>query len=129
MRAFGTEELERLQGTQEGAMQDTCLVLVYVSMTDKYGLPKPVYGDGYEVACGLELVRPNERQGRGEVPVIEARLRLAWDSVIDERDRVKVTHRFGVELASPQTFEIVGPVVRGPSGLVLNLRVVTDGSD
>lgn len=129
MRPFTSDELDRMQSTQEGAMQGTCNILVYSSMTDDYGNPKAVYTAGGDVECGLEHVQPKEAQDTGEVPMIDARLRLPIDTEIDERDRIQVTHRFGEELDSPQVFEIAGPVKRGPSGLVLLLKVVDDGTE
>lgn len=126
MRAFTTDELTRMQTTQESAMMDTCVVMAYSSMTDDYGNPKPVYTDTYESECGLEHLNPAEVQATGEVPIVDARLRLPIDTELDERDRIKITHRFGAELDIPQTFEIAGPVERGPSGLELSLRIVDD---
>lgn len=106
-------------------MQDTCLILAYSSTTDTYGNPVAYYAPGDATSCGLEHVNPREVQASGEVPVIQARLRLPIDTSIDERDRVQITHRYGGAVTA-QTFEIVGPVKRGPSGIVLNLRMVDD---
>jgi len=126
MRAFTLTELSRMQGTQESAMQDTCWIQVYSSMTDGYGNPKPVYQDAYESECGLEHLDPAEIQATGAVPVIDAKLRLPLDTELDVRDRIKITHRFGVRLAVPQVFEIDGFPERGPSGLMLSLKAVDD---
>lgn len=129
MRAFTSTELSRMQDTQESAMQDTCKVGVYSSgSTDGYGVPNPTYTYGSALQCGLEHVRPREVQASGQVAVISARLRLPIGTLIATRDRIQVTHRYGAALASAQVFEIVGPPERGPSGLVVNLMVVTDGS-
>jgi hypothetical protein len=124
MRAFTTTELTRLQDTQESAMQDTCVIQAYSSMTDDYGNPKPVYQDIYESECGLEHLDPAEVQATGEVPIIDAKLRLPLDTELDERDRIKITHRFRAELVIPRVFEIIGPAERGPSGLTFSLRIV-----
>ena len=134
MRAFTTGELDRLQDTQEGAMQDVCQILVYSSTADDYNNPVPAHAVGVdqadqEVACGVQHVAPTEEMASGEVPVISVVIRLALDTTLDERDRIKVTHRFGVLLDTAQVFEIEGPVKRGPSGLVVNGRQVTDGSE
>ncbi len=126
MRKFTADELERMRDTQDAAMQDLAWVLRYSSMTDGYGLPEGVYARAFEVVCGLELVDPAEMQGTGEVPVIDARLRLPIETVVDERDRIEVTERYGEVLGTSQVFEIEGPVERGPSGLVLKLRTVDD---
>jgi len=110
-------------------MQDTCNILVYGSMTDAYGNPKAVYTAGGDVVCGLELVSPDETQDTGDVPLIDAKLRLPIDTDIDERDRIRITHRYDVDLDTLLVFEIDGPVKRGPSGLVVALRVVDDGTE
>jgi len=128
MRTFTTTEIDRLQNAQEAAMQDLCVRLVYSADADDYGNPAPTYSTGANVAlaCGLEHVSPAEVQSTGAVPVIDARLRLPVDTVLDERDRIRVTYRYGEAMTSPQDFEIIGPVRRGPSGLVLDLKLVTE---
>ena len=138
MRSFDSAELRRLQSTQERAMQDQAVRLMYQETADSYGNPAPHYqtmgGETFpldfptefaDLACGLEHLNPEEVQDTGEVPRIIARLRLPIDTVIDERDRIQVTHRYGVPLDPAQVFEIVGPARRGPSGLVLDLALCT----
>lgn len=125
MRAFTTGELSQMQGTQEGAMQDRCKILSYSSSADSYGNPSASYTAGSEITCGLELVNPDEVQESGEVPVIDAVLRVALGTTIDERDRVQVTQRYGSTITA-QTYEVVGPVRRGPSGLRVGLALVTE---
>ena len=117
-----------MRSTQSGAMQDVCRVGAYQSVANTYGNPAPEWIYGAEVACGLEHVNPREVQASGEVPVIDARLRLPIATAIDERDRIRIEKRFGESLTDPQIFEIEGPVKQGPSGLVLGLRLVDDGS-
>lgn len=129
MRAFTDTELERMRAAQEAAMQDRCYVLAYSATADSYGNPTATYTAGDELTCGLELVSPREAQGTGEVPLIQAKLRLPITTAIDPRDRIQVTTRYGEALTTAQEFEIVGPVEQGPSGLVLNLRVVDDGTE
>lgn len=129
MRAFTDPELARLRATQEAAMQDRCVVQAYSSEPDEYGNPTVTYTAGDEIACGVEQVSPREVKGTGEVPVIQAKLRLPIGTVIDPRDRIQVMTRYGEALTTPQEFEIAGPVQQGPSGLVLNLRIVDDGTE
>lgn len=128
MRHFTATELTRMRSTQDGAMQDTCRIGAYTATDDGYNLPDVTYVYGVEVICGLELVNPNEEHASGEVPVIDARLRLPIGTAIDEHDRIRVEQRYNEEITTPQVFEIEGPVKRGPSGLVLDLRLVDDGS-
>jgi hypothetical protein len=125
VRAFDATILSRLRTTQESAMQDTCQIGAYDYVEDGYGNPTPQYTYGSALSCGFQHVRPREVQGSGEVPVIDARVRLPIATTIDERDRVKITHRYGEALATAQVFDIVGPMERGPSGLQINLKLVT----
>lgn len=124
MRAFTPTELTRMQTTQDSAMQDTCRIGVYRSVEDGYNNPTPEYVYSEALACGVEHVRVDEVQGTGAVPELDARIRLPIETVIDERDRVMVTKRYGVAIANPAIYEIEGPVKRGPSGLVLECREV-----
>jgi len=133
MRHFSSTELTRMRSAQDGAMQDVCRIGVYRESTDGYGNPDTtspedlwVYGE--EQICGMEHVRPQEAQGTGEVPVIDARIRLPVDTEIDERNRIRVKERYNEDLDEAQVFEIEGPVRRGPSGLVVECRLVDDGS-
>jgi len=127
---FSTTELSRMQSTQEAAMQDTCRVLPYTtSTTDAYGLPVVTYPTSNDpIACGVERMRPRETLASAEVPQIDVRLRLPIGTSIDERDRIAILTRFGVD-TTDETYEIVGPVRRGPSGLRLELKRVDDGSE
>jgi len=124
MRAFTTTELSRMQATQEEAMQDTCRIGAYRSTEDGYNNPTREYVYGELTECGVEHVQVDEVQGTGAVPAIDARIRLPIATTIDERDRVMVTHRYGVEITDPAIYEIEGPVKCGPSGLVLECREV-----
>jgi hypothetical protein len=117
-----------MRSTQDSAMQDVCRVGAYTATDDAYNLPSVTYVYGAEITCGLELVNPAEEHASGEVPVIDARLRLPIGTTIDERDRIRIEQRYNESLTDPQIFEIEGPVKRGPSGLVLDLRLVDDGS-
>lgn len=128
MRVLTATELSRLQTTQQGSLPDTVVVQAYSSVADSYGNPAPAYTDQAAIAGGLRLLTPREVQRSGEVPVIDAELRLPIDAALDARDRIKVTHRYGTVLATPWVFEIIAPVRRGSSGLVVNLRWVTDGT-
>jgi len=117
-----------MRSTQDGAMQDVCRVGAYQAVDDAYNLPTPTYVYGIEVVCGLELMRPNEEHASGEVPVIDAVLRLPIGTAIDERDRIRIEERYNESLITAQVYEIEGPVRRGPSGIRLDLRLVDDGS-
>jgi hypothetical protein len=130
VRQFTTGELASLQSVQSGHMQDTCTVLTYTAgSADVYGLPAETWATGSSYACGFEPVRPDELMDATEAPVIDARLRLplAAESAVGNTSRIRLTKRYGVTITA-QDYDIVGPVKRGPSGLVMELKLVTDGS-
>lgn len=120
-----------MRACQVAHMHDTCVILKYMKTSDDYGLNKPLYVQGWTATCGLELVAPDEQQDASFVPAIDARLRLSIGlaDVLDTKDRIKITHRYGEALTTPQVFEIVGILKRGPTGFYLDLKAVTDGTE
>lgn len=126
MRTFTTTELARMRAAQNSAMQDTCKIGVYSATDDAYNNPAEAYDySGDPVACGVEHVAPDELQGTGQVPDIDVRLRLPVGTAVKPTDRVRITHRYGEDVID-QDYAIVGPAKCGPTGLVLELRKVTD---
>lgn len=128
MRRFTASELERFQATQESAMMDTCRVLVFTAGTSNaYGQPAITYVAGAAIVCGW---KPNtkEMMADTQVPTWDGRLRMPIATAVGNKDRIRLTHRYGVALSPTQDYEIVGNPERGPSGLVLKLKSVTDGS-
>jgi hypothetical protein len=71
--------------------------------------------------CGLDDTA-SEEMINAEAHVFDAQLRLPIDTEISNVDRVNITHRFGVMLETPIEYELLGEAMRGPSGLVVNLR-------
>ncbi len=127
MRAFQAGELSRMQATQEAAMMDTCVHLRRFTQEDDYGNPVETFAEGESFACGIDLPPKNaEAQVNGQVVMVDARLRLPLDAetAIGNAERIRLTHRFGMALASDQDYEVIGEARRGPSGLVYNLRKV-----
>jgi len=127
MEAFTATNLSRMRTTQESAMQDVCEILGYSSVVDTYGNPKPRYTAVATVACGFQHVRPREVLDTGELAMVDAKLRLPIETDIETHDRIRMTKRFGETLATAEVYEIIGPKLRGPSGVVLSLRIATSG--
>lgn len=124
-------ELTRLQGAQEGGMQDTCVIVSRTAgSVDAYGWPTDGYSTGNTYVCGLDEDPWKESMGVTQVGEKLARLRLPLEAFghVEVDDRVKITKRFGVTLTTQPVYVVVGLERRGPSGLVLGLRLVTDGS-
>jgi hypothetical protein len=131
MRDFTTGELEAMQSTQQVAMQDQAQLLERSSASDDdYGLPVETFTAGTLYDCGLDPSAMDEGMDETEVVMMDAKLRLPLSAQddLDNVDRIKITKRFGVTLTAQPVYEIVGDPERGPSGLVLNLKLLTDGS-
>jgi len=127
MDAFSAAELAGLQATQVDSLMDTCLVQTWSgSSADSYGQLVETWTDGDALACGYYPKGGREVPGPDAAPIVtDATVRLPLDTTVDRRDRIKLTHRFGVELDTAEVFEIVQEPRRGPSGLQLDLRRVT----
>lgn len=127
--AFSVAELAGLQAAQDAHMMDTCTIDVYTNAgADTYGNPNPSWVAGSPMACGFQPSAIDEELDTSHVPTIDAKLRLPIGTTIDPQNRITITKRHGVTLSPSRRFEIVGEAKRGPSGLVLDLKAVTDGS-
>lgn len=126
MRHFTTAELNAMQATQVAAMQDRAVLEVRSAGTSDYGYGHS-YQDGATTVCGLHMSPSREVMEAGQVAMPDARLRLPLGTALANVDRVRVTHRFGVALATPLVYDVIGLPERGPSGLQLNLRLATAG--
>lgn len=124
--AFTATELAAMQAHQAAHMMDTCTVDAWSAGTNAYNLPSPTWTSGAAIACGYEVMQPDEAMATTtDAPVFDARLRLPITTAIDPRDRITITKRHGAAIV-PIVHEVVGDVERGPSGLVVKLRKVTD---
>jgi hypothetical protein len=129
MRAFDYGELDGMRATQDSAMMDTCILGERVELSrDVYGMPVVGWSWGDPVICGLNPVKHVEIMDGTEVVLTDAMLRLPIDTVITHVDRVQITHRYGEALIMPWVFACIGMPRRGPSGLLLNLRMITFGA-
>lgn len=124
MSVFSVAELEGMQATQEAAMMDQCELLQYTdTAADDYGMPVVRWLVSGTPMCGLDTKASKEFR-QAEAPYFDARVRLAIDTDITHVDRIRITHRFGVELTTPIEYEVLGEAMRGPSALVVMLRSV-----
>lgn len=122
MKVFSTRELARMQETQEAAMMDSCVLMRYSESFDAMHHPVPTWTDGPVQACGLNMDSGEEIGGDGRVLVSwSASARLPLGTILDPRDRIRITSRF-LQPTTQLTYEIAGPVLEGPSGLVVRLR-------
>jgi head-tail adaptor len=116
-----------MQATQVSSLMDTCVRCVFSEAADAAGQMIPTWTDGVTLACGFEP-RSSIEARRPDMTVLsyDARLRLAITATMDYRDKIRLTHRYGALLATPLTFAIEGQPLRGPSGLVLLLKAVSE---
>ena len=124
MSAFSTSELTLMREAQDSAMQDTCYIQTITGGSTAFGGEANTWADAAaSIACGLDM-RPGSERNRIHDTIVQydATVRLPIAQVPDERDRIKVTKRFGETLATALVFEIVGPIQRGPSGIRLLLK-------
>lgn len=124
--AFTQTELTALQAAQDVHMMDTCTIDRWSASDNAYNLPSPTWTSSAALACGYEVIEPQElMRSTTDAPAFDARLRLPISTTIDPKDRITITKRHGVAI-TPIVHEVVGDPERGPSGLVLKLRKVTD---
>ncbi|MCA9968527.1 MAG: hypothetical protein KC423_29985 [Anaerolineales bacterium] len=126
MTAFSTTDLAAMRATQEDHMMDTCVHVIYSSTQDLHGQPVPSWADGDTLACGVKMDPGIEIQVGAQTVRVDVALRLplAAYNDINQADRFRITHRFGVALTTAETYEVIGLPHRGPSGLVLNCKRV-----
>jgi hypothetical protein len=107
-------------------MFDRCDLLVRdASETDPYGLPLVTWLDAGVSPCGLDI-RASREMVNAEAHVYDARLRLPFGTQISNIDRVRITHRYGNLMATPLVYDLIGDVRQGPSGILVDLRSVTN---
>jgi head-tail adaptor len=129
MRPPTTTQLSRMQDANEAAMWDTCRLVTRVTgAVDDYGQPTEMWAEGVAVACGLDQRSSYEVLRGTQVWRFDARLRLPIATELTNADRIKVTHRYGVALTVPLVFEVIGAVRRGPQGLLVEMKTLSDGS-
>ena len=127
MTAIRDGELTRMQAVQYHHMMDSCRILAYSTADDAYNIPQDSHTAGSEIRCGFDPSGWKEAQEESEVPIMQPTFRLPFGTAVNSRDRIRLTKRFG-EAITPEDYEIIGGVERGPSGLVANTKLVTDGS-
>ena len=73
------------------------------------------------------MVKPGEVEGPNHAVIkTDARVRLSHTDGkdVDIKSRIKITHRYGEELTTPDVFEIVSIPHSGPSGVQIQLKRV-----
>lgn len=123
---FSADELANFRTAQSGHMMDTAVRQVYARTYNTFNEPIEAWTDqSGTIDCGLDT-RPGTERHTQNMTTLEydATLRLPIATVIDAKDRIKITHRFGEALSTALIFRIEGPIQRGPSGIRVLLRRV-----
>lgn len=133
MRPQTPGERARMQTTQVASLPDVCHLLTETPAgQDAHRRPIVTWEAGPRLACGFSEVdraADAESVDGSESPIADASLRLprATEALITQR--VLLVERSGAVLSPPLTYLITGDPAPGPTGLVLQLTRVTDGSD
>lgn len=132
MTLFTPGEIDALKETQNLHMQDTCIIQTFsAGSPDTYGQMTPTYTDGSPLACGLNM-KSGKEQNRVVDPetktvITLSTLRLPADTNVTPKDRIKITHRFGIALSTPLVFEVYQKPRLGSSGLLVDLIQIETG--
>jgi hypothetical protein len=115
-----------MRATQVAHMQDECVIRHYSPGTDSHNEDVKAYvADATAPVCGLDMRSGDERHfAQFNALVYDATIRLPIGTDVNANDQVMITKRFGETLSAPLTFEIVGPIQQGPSGMRLKLKKV-----
>lgn len=126
MESFDTTELANMRSVQVDSLQDTCVIQRHSYSGDTYGQQVDVFtDDSAAIACGLDMRAGSERWSNREMVLnFDATVRLAITVSVDEKDRIKVTKRYGSTLSTALVFDIAGPMQQGVSGIRLLLKRV-----
>lgn len=126
MNNFSAAELASMRATQVESLMDACVIQRHKYTANAYNEQVSSWTDDKaETACGLDMRPGSERySNRMTTLTYDATVRLPITASVDEKDRIKITKRFGETLATALVFDIAGPVQRGVSGIRLLLRKV-----
>lgn len=125
---FSAQELDDFELVQEAHMMDTCLIAEPSTTQDDYNNDVETFDwvNAEQSACGFNA-NPS-KEVLNQVPASEAVIRLPALTVISNQARVRITKRFGATQSSPVDYEVIGMPRLGPSGYLIWLKKVTDGS-
>ena len=124
-----TSELQAMQTTAAASMLDICVIQTLTVVTNAIGEDTytPVDGQVYTcaVTCAVQWVTNQEaRRPDGVMSQVEAQIRLPVNATVATTQRIKVTHRYGVQLGAPWVFEVLGEPELGPTAVVVKGRRV-----
>jgi len=122
MRDISTAELVRMEDSL--LMQDTCIILSYSPTYDGYNDPVEGYTTGSAISGNYDPRSSGERRTFELTQVrFDATIRLPAGTSIDEKDKIRITHRFGTAITLPD-YSVVGDSRIRPSHVFVLLEEV-----
>lgn len=135
MRNLTANELNRMRMTQNDAMPDTCDILKRSTSSNEWGNQDRAWVISQSnIPCGLEWdnqkAQSGEAVGEAEASVKRATLRLSTGQYtkISNADRVQIRELNNEMLATPLSFEVIEQPRIGDTGMLVRIRIVSDGS-
>lgn len=123
------QHFTNLQITVNRTLLDLCKLLTHTEgATNDYGYATETYSEDIAYTpCGFAYLRMDESTFTAyEAPEAEASLRLAAGTDITNVDRVLLTHKQGIELDTPLTFDVVGEPKVQRTGVTLLLKAANE---
>lgn len=129
MRKLAEAQRSRLAANQEAVLKDTGQVLAFSQVVGSdYRQANATYTAGAAISVGYSPSGPNEVHEDQEVAILAGRVRLPLGTAVTSKDRIRITHIGGQELATALTFAVYGPPMVRPTVTICNLAKITDGS-
>lgn len=121
------EELVRASALAVATMRDRCVLRTRTTTQDSAtGMPVEAWADGVTTACGVEEKTRREGEGSTQVLITSTILRLPLAIAdVDTLARVRLTHRRGIALATPETYDLTA-AKRGTLQWTCDLRRVAN---
>lgn len=114
MHPLAATETAKIQDAVEGAMLDTCQVLVYTETPGDLNEPAITYVPGPVTICRFEgkkqLFEPSEDYG---IASANGLVKLPTSVPITSRDHILLLTRFGYALDPPQEYDVKGEPAAG----------------
>lgn len=130
--AISPSQLRQMRRSNTERMMDRVVIINYTVSKDATGQEIKTYTDDLTIDCGFGFspfkFRSRELGTLGAEEsseiLVRARVSIEHQDRINTTTRLRLTHRYGVKLATPQTYEVQGFNEVGPSGMVINLKRV-----
>jgi len=123
---FTTSDLSYMREVQDYYMQDQGQVGTWSETRGANGESLDDWTYGAAVDCGFHYTGGKEVEREdGVILKVDAELRLPIATTINEKDKFKLTYRYG-EDTTDEIYQVIARPRRGPSGLVVLLKAVEE---